>query len=81
MATYQDNPYVIRVEVESVYVEEESVPDRNRYAFAYTVTIRNEGAVRAGPQRLDRDRGLLSEIFWLKVLAREGAEDDPEKAT
>ncbi|EAR23606.1 Co2+/Mg2+ efflux protein ApaG [Nitrococcus mobilis] len=47
MVTYEDNPYFIRVEVESVYVEEESVPDRNRYAFAYTVTIRNEGAIAA----------------------------------
>ena len=47
MVAYEDNPYFIRVEVESVYVEEESAPDRNRYAFAYTVTIRNEGAIAA----------------------------------
>lgn len=36
---------------------------------------------RAGPQRLDRDRDLVSEIFWLKILEREGAEDDPKKET
>ncbi len=42
-----NTPYVIRVEVESVYIEAQSVPDQNRYAFAYTVTIRNEGAIAA----------------------------------
>ena len=36
---------------------------------------------RAGPRRLDRDRDLISEIFWLRILEREGAEDDPKKAT
>ena len=36
---------------------------------------------RGGPWRLDRDRDLVSEIFWLKILEREGAEDDPKKET
>ena len=36
---------------------------------------------RGGPQWLDRDRDLISEIFWLNILEREGAEDDPKKAT
>jgi len=36
---------------------------------------------RGGPRRLDRDRDLVSEIFWLKILEREGAEDDPKKET
>jgi hypothetical protein len=41
-----------------------------------------EGVIedRGGPGRLDRDRVLLSEIFWLTILKREGAEDDEEKA-
>ena len=30
---------------------------------------------------MDRDRDLISEIFWLRILEREGAEDDPKKAT
>ena len=34
-----------------------------------------------GPLGLDRNRDLVSEIFWLKILEREGAEDDPKKAT
>ncbi|MBA1148861.1 aminotransferase class V-fold PLP-dependent enzyme [Ectothiorhodospiraceae bacterium WFHF3C12] len=37
--------------------------------------------MRGGPRGLDRDRSLLSGIFWRRVLEREGAEDDPEKAT
>ena len=35
---------------------------------------------RGGPGQLDRDRVLLSEIFCLIILMREGAEDDEEKA-
>jgi hypothetical protein len=34
-----------------------------------------------GPRELDRDRELLSGIFWLKILEREGAEDDQKEAT
>ena len=37
----------IAVEVEPIYVESESAPDENRYVFAYTVTIRNEGEIPA----------------------------------
>ncbi len=41
----------------------------------------NTTSIRAGPRRLDRDRELISGIFWLKILEREGAEEDPKKAT
>lgn len=37
----------IRVEVESIYIEEQSSPPDGRYVFAYTVTIRNLGSVAA----------------------------------
>jgi ApaG protein len=37
----------IRVEVETSYVDEQSDPTESRYVFAYTITIRNEGAVPA----------------------------------
>lgn len=33
----------IEVDVETTYIEEQSAPESNRYVFAYTVTIRNEG--------------------------------------
>ncbi len=34
---------MIEVDVETTYIAEQSAPDSNRYVFAYTVTIRNEG--------------------------------------
>ena len=37
----------INVEVDTVYIESESEPDEDRYVFAYTVTIRNDGEVPA----------------------------------
>ena len=37
----------IDVEVDTLYIESESSPDEDRYVFAYTVTIRNEGEVPA----------------------------------
>lgn len=43
----QATTHKIAVEVETTYVEEQSDPDNERYVFAYTVTIRNEGTVAA----------------------------------
>lgn len=37
----------IKVSVETIYVEDQSSPEDNRFVFAYTVTIRNTGEVRA----------------------------------
>lgn len=34
----------IEVDVETTYIEDQSAPEQNRYVFAYTVTIRNEGS-------------------------------------
>ena len=39
--------YRIAVAVQSIYIDDESEPDSNRYVFAYTVTIRNVGTVPA----------------------------------
>jgi ApaG protein len=39
--------YDIRVDVETSYVEAQSNPHEERFVFAYTVTIRNEGKVAA----------------------------------
>ena len=36
-----DNP--ISIQVETQYIEPQSCPAENRYAFAYTITIRNHG--------------------------------------
>ncbi|MDN5871154.1 MAG: Co2+/Mg2+ efflux protein ApaG [Nitrococcus sp.] len=37
--------YAVDVKVEAVYLPTQSNPTERRYAFAYTVTIRNTGAV------------------------------------
>lgn len=37
----------IAVRVQTAYIEEQSAPELSRYVFAYTITIRNEGAVAA----------------------------------
>src|SRR5574340_57493 len=37
----------IRVDVETAFVPAQSDPAQNRFAFAYTITIRNEGSVPA----------------------------------
>ncbi len=37
----------IRIDVETSYLHEQSDPDDQRFVFAYTITIRNEGQVPA----------------------------------
>jgi ApaG protein len=37
----------INIEVETNYLDEQSEPGEQRYVFAYTITIRNEGQVPA----------------------------------
>ena len=39
--------YAIQVKVETTYVANQSAPEQQRYVFAYTITIRNTGAVPA----------------------------------
>jgi ApaG protein len=39
--------YNIQVAVETAYIEEQSDPHQNRYVFAYTIKIRNDGSVPA----------------------------------
>jgi ApaG protein len=41
----------VRVTVESYYLEDRSAPDENRWAFAYVVTIANEGGARVQLRR------------------------------
>jgi ApaG protein len=41
------SPYDIQVRVQSAYIEAQSIPDQNRYVFAYTITIYNAGRVPA----------------------------------
>ncbi len=40
-------PYQIDIKVKTSYIEEQSVPEQERYVFAYTITIRNDGDIPA----------------------------------
>ena len=42
-----DPRYQIDVSVETRYLPEQSTPEQNRYAFAYTVTLHNGGSEAA----------------------------------
>lgn len=42
-----DEKYNIRVTVDTVYVEDQSDPETDRYVFAYTITIENPGSITA----------------------------------
>lgn len=37
----------IDIAVDTVYVEDQSIPDEDRYVFAYTITIENNGTMAA----------------------------------
>jgi len=37
----------IRIQVETAYIQDQSIPEENRYVFAYTITIKNEGGISA----------------------------------
>ena len=43
----ENNPYTIDVQVSTRFVPDQSRPGDNRYAFAYTITLRNTGSVPA----------------------------------
>jgi len=42
-----DTSYQIKVSAQSVYIREQSQPDDERYLFAYTIVIKNTGAIAA----------------------------------
>lgn len=43
----QATGYSIGIEVDTRYLEDQSQPEQQRYVFAYTIRIRNDGAVPA----------------------------------
>jgi ApaG protein len=43
----QTPDYRIEIAVRSVYIDDESEPEANKYVFAYTITMRNVGTVPA----------------------------------
>ncbi len=47
IAMADQHSYNIQITVETAYIQEQSVPDQDRYVFAYTITIRNAGIIAA----------------------------------
>lgn len=41
------SPYSIKIDVDTAYIGEQSVPELHRYVFAYTITIKNTGTLPA----------------------------------
>jgi len=50
--------YCIDVTVETAYIQEQSIPEQNRYVFAYTITITNTGLV---PAKLLRRHWIITD--------------------
>lgn len=50
--------YEIDVHVETDYIQEQSIPEQNRYVFSYTVTITNTGAI---PAKLLRRHWIITD--------------------
>lgn len=57
----------ISVDVKSSYLEQESDPDKERYLFAYTITIKNYGSIAA----------RLISRYW-KITGGDGHEQEVE---
>lgn len=57
----------ISVNVESSYLEQESDPDKERYLFTYTITIKNSGVIPA----------RLISRYW-KITGGDGQEQEVE---
>ena len=53
-----DDSYKVRVRARSRYVAEQSQPDAERFVFAYTITISNEGSL---PARLLRRHWIITD--------------------
>ncbi len=43
----EKSPYTINVQVQTRFIPDQSVPGENRYVFAYTITLHNDGMVPA----------------------------------
>ena len=71
----QEKPYDIEVNAATQYLAEQSDESAGRYVFAYTITIRNTGAVAA--QLISRHwiitdaQGLVQEVRGLGVVGNQ----------
>jgi ApaG protein len=71
--------YDIRIEVDTRFLADQSAPRENRFVFAYTITIRNQGSVAAqlinrhwvitdgnGKVQEVRGEGVVGEQPWMR---------------
>jgi len=71
--------YSVDIEVEPAYLEEQSVPRRDRYVFSYAITLRNSGTIAVqllrrhwiitdanGHEREVRGEGVVGEQPYLR---------------
>lgn len=71
----KDEMYKISITVATHYIEEQSLPEQNRYVFAYTIRIRNNGAKAA--KLLARHwvitdaNGKIDEVFGEGVVGKQ----------
>jgi ApaG protein len=72
----------IRVTVEARYLPEQSEPDEERYAFAYVVTIANEGHERVQLRRrhwlITDGNGKIEEVEGPGVVGQQPVLDEGE---
>lgn len=75
----EKSPYTIDVQVQTRFVSDQSVPSENRYVFAYTIRMRNEGLLPArlltrhwvitdanGKTEEVRGEGVVGETPWMR---------------
>ena len=74
-----DSPYAIQVSVATRFLDDQSIPEDDRYVFAYTIRIENTGGVPArllgrhwlitdayGRVQEVRGEGVVGEQPWLR---------------
>ena len=79
MVSTPGKPYEIHVDVEARFLDDKSTPRENRFVFAYTINIRNEGLQAArlvarhwiitdanGKVQEVRGDGVVGEQPWLR---------------
>ena len=58
--------YNTTVSVETCYIPEQSDPDNDRFAFAYTITIKNEGPFISNKVELNFNKIQLKFPSWFE---------------
>jgi hypothetical protein len=69
--------FPIRIEVETAYLDHQSDPAEGRYAFSYSITIRNEGPARGAPAVAPLDHHRRRREACRKCVARAWSASSP----